>query len=114
CTPPYPYTSANPLTSLPFSESEVLRFAKLSVDANCVPTALQVFYNDEHAVALGVRQVKVKGPGTATTTTDYPVSPLSSNPGSAMPPQVGSTISSGDQAGTDVSGRPLFPALFIT
>jgi hypothetical protein len=27
---------------------------------------------------------------------------------------VGSTIASGDQSGTDVSGRPLFPALFVT
>jgi hypothetical protein len=27
---------------------------------------------------------------------------------------VGSTIQTGDQAGTDVSGRPLYPALFIT
>ena len=27
---------------------------------------------------------------------------------------VGSTIASGDQAGTDVSGRPMFPAMFVT
>ena len=113
CVPPYPFTSTNPLTSIPFNESEVLRAARLAVDPNCAPTSLQVFYNDEHAISLGVRQVQVKT-GTVTTTTNYPISSLLTNPGSAMPPLVGSTILSGDQAGTDTSGRPLFPALFIT
>ena len=108
--------SANPLTNIPFNESEVLRASRLSVDANCVPTALQVFYNDEHALTLGVRQVNVKT-AAGTTTTNYAVSPLTTNPGSAMPPLVGSTITCAtdfDQAGVDVSGRPMFPALFIT
>jgi hypothetical protein len=105
--------SSNPLTNIDFNESEVLRASRLSVDANCVPTMLQVFYNDEHALSLGVRQVQVKT-ASGTTTTDYAVSPLTTNPGSAIPPLVGSTIPSGDQAGADVSGRPLYPALFIT
>jgi hypothetical protein len=113
CTPPYPFVSANPLTNIPFNESEVLRASRLSVDDNCVPTMLQVFYNDEHALTLGVRQVNVKT-AAGTTTTNYAVSPLTTNPGSAIPPLVGSTIPSGDQAGTDVSGRPLYPALFLT
>ncbi len=33
---------------------------------------------------------------------------------SVTSPQVGSQVQSGDQAGVDTSGRPMFPALFIT
>jgi uncharacterized repeat protein (TIGR01451 family) len=42
------------------------------------------------------------------------ITALSGNPGSALNPLVGSTVLTGDQAGTDVSDRPLYPALFIT
>ena len=51
---------------------------------------------------------------SGTTTTDYPVTPLTSNPGGAVRPMVGTTALTGDQAGTDQVGRPIFPALFIT
>ena len=44
-----------------------------------------MFYNDEHALTLGVRQVAVKT-SSGTTTTDYPVTPLATNPGSADRP----------------------------
>jgi hypothetical protein len=64
-------------------------------------------------LTLGVRQVVVKTK-SGTTTTDYPLAPLSSNPGSAIGPAVGSTPTSGDQAGNDPLGRPIYPALFIT
>jgi hypothetical protein len=112
CTPPYPFRSSNPLTSLDFSESDVLRTAVVSVVTGCIPDTIQVFYSDEHALLLGIRQVQVNGPGGGTT--DYPVTPLSSNPGSALNPQVGSMLTTGDQAGADLSGRPIYPALFIT
>jgi len=86
----------------------------------CTPLTVQVFYSDEHALTLGIRQVQVKqscNGSTSTTTTNYPVTPMAS-PGptaqSANNPQAGSQIQSGDQAGTDLSGRPMFPALFIT
>jgi hypothetical protein len=42
------------------------------------------------------------------------MAPLASNPGSANNPAVGSTILTGDQSGTDLAGRPMYPALFIT
>lgn len=138
CTPPYPFVSSNPLTSIPFNESEVLRTGIVSVVMGCIPNQIQIFYNDEHALMLGVREVIVRSPGVATgtkgkpkptkpgktpkpgnitgvsITNQYAVTPLTTIPGSAINPQVGSTASSGDQAGTDVSGRPLFPALFVT
>ncbi len=91
----------------------MLRAATVTVVNDCFPSQVEIFYNDEHALTLGVRQVQVKTT-SGTTTTNYPISALSTDPCSAMNPQVGSTVASGDQAGTDVSGRPMFPALFIT
>jgi hypothetical protein len=113
CTPPYPYASSNPRTNIVFNESEVLRAAKISVVTDCIPNQIQVFYNDEHALTLGVSQVDVIT-ASGKTSTPYDIAPLTTNPGSASNPKVGSTASSGDQAGTDVSDRPMFPALFIT
>jgi hypothetical protein len=92
----------------------VLRAATVSVGSGCFPGTIQLFYNDEHALTLGVRQVKVKTSSGTLPPTDYPISTMVTDPDSAINPQVGSTIDSGDQAGTDVSGRPMFPALFIT
>ena len=37
-----------------------------------------------------------------------------SNPAKATNPSVGTTNLTGDQAGTDLSNRPMWPALFIT
>ena len=68
---------------------------------------------DPHALALGVGTVIIKT-STGSTTTNYPIAAMTSNPGAAFNPDVGSTATSGDQAGTDVSGRPMAPSLFIT
>ncbi|MGZ5528065.1 MAG: hypothetical protein ACXWJB_05280, partial [Limisphaerales bacterium] len=113
CTPPYPFSSTNPLTSIAFNESEVLRTAKVSVVSGCMPGTIQIFYNDEHAMSRGISQITVKTK-TGTTVSNYTVSPLPSNPGAATNPAVGSQITSGNFAGTDTSGRPLFPSLFVT
>ncbi|HXU04565.1 MAG TPA: hypothetical protein VN903_26565, partial [Polyangia bacterium] len=110
----YPYASTNPLTSTVFNENEVLRAIR---PAGSWPNGIvQMFYNDEHALTLGVRQVAVKtGAGaTGTMTTDYPVTPLAVNPSSALNPNVGTTALAGDQSGLDASLRPMWPALFIT
>lgn len=111
CAVQYPYPSSNPRTSLAFSESEVLR--GFSTNLVSINDTIKVWYNDEHALVLGMRQIAVKT-GSGWTTNNYAVSPLTSNPGSVNHPAVGSTIPAGDQSGTDVSGRPIFPALFIT
>jgi hypothetical protein len=105
----YPYASSNPLTSVAFNESTVLKAANFDT-ANGY---FDVWYSDEHALALGVGTVVVKT-ASGTTTTNYPIAPLTSNPGAAVNPAVGTTATSGDQAGTDVSGRPMAPSLFIT
>jgi hypothetical protein len=105
----YPYPSSNPLTSVAFNESTVLKGAKLDLTNG----AFELWYSDEHALALGVGTVNVKT-AAGTTTTSYPIAALTSNPGSAVNPAIGTTATTGDQAGTDVSGRPMAPSLFIT
>src|SRR5205814_4536901 len=72
-----------------------------------------MFYNDEHALTLGVRSVVVKS-AAGTTTTDYPVSPLAASPGSVTNPQTGPNLLTGDQSGLDASLRPMWPVLFVT
>lgn len=82
----------------------------MSTDANCNPMTLEMFYNDEHAMTLGVRQIQVKT-SSGTTTTNYPVSMMVTDPDSAIPPMTGATEA---QGGTDVSGRPMYPVLYVT
>jgi hypothetical protein len=91
----------------------VLRAFRVTVVGGCNPTQIQLFYNDEHALTLGVRQVNVITT-SGITTTNYPFSFMTANPDSANNPGVGSQIQSGDQAGVDTSGRPMFPAIFVT
>jgi hypothetical protein len=132
CTAPYPFVSNNPQTNVAFNESTVMRGFRISTSTDgCTPKSIQVFYNDEHALTLGVRQVSTKV-GKNTTATTYEVSDLSTganptatptpggpkppknppaNPGSATNPDVGASVAEG---GTDTAGRPMFPALFIT
>src|SRR5581483_5734130 len=53
----YPY-SGTPLTGTVFNEVEVLRAIQ---PAGAIPMAIvRLFYNDEHALTLGVRNVTVK------------------------------------------------------
>jgi hypothetical protein len=105
----YPYPSSNPLTSVAFNESTVLKAAYLDTTNG----TFDVWYSDEHALALGIRQVNVKT-ASGTTTTNYQLSALTTDPGSVSNPAVGTTAASGDQAGNDTSGRPMAPVLYIT
>jgi hypothetical protein len=106
----YPFTSGNPLTSVAFNESDVLTAAALNTNNN----TFEVWYTDEHALTLGVNQVTVIAANGTPTTTNYPVTALNGDPGYAANPAVGTTATPGDQAGTDPSGRPLAPSLYIT
>ena len=107
----YPTTGGTALASVVFNESEVLRAIQ---PAGGWPNGVvRLFYNDEHALTLGVRSVVVKS-ASGTTTTDYPVSALTTNPGTATNPQVGTTMLSGNQSGLDASLRPMWPVLYIT
>lgn len=108
----YPSTSSSRLTSTTFNENEVLRAIR---PAGSWPNGVvQLFYNDEHAMTLGVREVVVKSASGMSTTTDYPITALTTDPGSATSPQTGTTMLVGDQSGLDSSLRPMWPSLFIT
>jgi hypothetical protein len=107
----YPYASSNPLTSTVFNESEVLRAIQPS--GSWPSGVVSLFYNDEHAMTLGVRSVVVKS-ASGTTTTDYPVSALAASPSTVTSPQTGTNLLTGDQSGLDASLRPMWPVLFIT
>lgn len=103
----YPYASDNPLTSIEFNESEVLRAI---VPSGGAPIAsVRLYYNDEHALTLGVRSVI-----TGSSTRNFPVSELTDNPGTVRSPRTGTNDLEGDFAGTDPVGRPMWPALFVT
>lgn len=107
----YPFPSSNPRTSVAFNESTVVKAAAMDL----VKGTFQVWYSDEHALALGVRQVNVKT-ASGTTTTNYPITTMAPNvnPDVALNAKVGTTATSGNQAGTDLSNRPIAPSLFIT
>ena len=107
----YPYASSRPLTSVVFNESDVLR--AIVASGGWPMATVSLFYDDEHALTLGVRNTVVKG-ASGTTTTDYPVSALPSVPGSVTSPATGTNVLAGDQSGLDTSLRPMWPALFIT
>ena len=117
CLVAYPDNSNLPRSAVVFNESEVLRYAEPGPSTCGTATSeIRMWYNDEHAMTLGVRSVVVKT-SSGSTTTNYPITPTSSTPGCVSNPLVGSTIASGDQSGNDVAaggGRPLMPALFIT
>jgi hypothetical protein len=106
----YP-TGTTGLASVMFSESTVLEAV---VPTGGEPTAtIALFYNDEHAMTLGVRQVVSKG-ATGTTMMDFPISAMPSDPGTVSSPMLGTTMITGDNSGLDPSLRPMWPALFIT
>jgi hypothetical protein len=120
CVLPYPYVDINyPRTSVTFNESEILRAIEPGANAVCgvTPTAIKVWYNDEHPIVLGVRQVIVKTK-SGTTTTNYPVSAYSGIASSVNNPATGAVgDNTSDFSGNDVAaagGRPLRPVLYIS
>jgi hypothetical protein len=123
CSLGYPVVSGNPATNVDFNESDVLVAYSPQNSTSAAPgLTVSAFYDDEHAMTLGVRRVIVKS-AAGTATTDYPVSPLPASPSQFFNPSIGATALTGDQAGTDTSScpgvpyvcaRPLYPALFVT
>jgi hypothetical protein len=110
-------------TQVAFNESGVLVAFSPTTTVQVGPgLTVNVWYSDEHAMTLGVRQIVVKS-SAGTTTTDYPLSAQNGNPGFLLNPQVGATALTGAQAGVDTStcsgtadacSRPMWPALFLT
>ena len=103
----YPYSSSNALTNVAFNESSVL--AAIVPSGGYPFASIQLFYTDEHAMTLGVGETVING-----VSTKYTVSPLPGSPGVVDNPKTGTNQITGQQAGVDLSGRPMWPALFIT
>jgi hypothetical protein len=103
----YPFASSNALTDILFNESTVL--AAIVPSGGYPFASIQLFYNDEHAMTLGVHKTVING-----VSTDFPVSPLTKSPDIVNTPQTGTNLIVGQQAGVDPVGRPMWPALFIT
>lgn len=121
CTLGYPYASSNSRTILAFNENEVLRTFTPAIAYQS--DQIRVWYSDEHAMTLGVRQVftpAVKAtaatrntPATkasAASTVNYAVSLLTSNPSVVDGPDIGTT----GTYGVDGYGRPIAPVMYIT
>src|SRR5439155_1379076 len=71
CAIMYPFASSDPRTSVVFNESEVLRTFSPTGAVTATPgLTIKLWYNDEHALTLGVRRVSVKTK-TGTAVTDY-------------------------------------------
>jgi hypothetical protein len=104
CVLGYPDGSNGTLSQTVFNESEVLR-ALRPTGTTGPGQMIQAFYNDEHALTLGISKVG---------TTPYPVTTSPWPPACVDHPSVGTTALTGAQAGTDLAGRPMWPALFIT
>jgi hypothetical protein len=103
----YPFASANALTGILFNEISVLAAV---VPSGGYPFAsVQLFYNDEHAMTLGVHEAVING-----VSTSFPVSLLTMSPDNVTAPETGTNLITGQLAGVDPVGRPMWPALFIT
>ena len=103
----YPFASSNPLTDILFNESTVL--AAIVPSGGYPLATVQLFYNDEHAMTLGVREAVING-----VSQTFPVSPLTASPDIVNTPDTGTNLITGQLAGVDPVGRPMWPALFIT
>lgn len=103
----YPFASSNPLTDILFNESTVL--AAIVPSGGYPLASVQLFYNDEHAMTLGVREAVIDG-----VSQTFPVSALTASPDIATMPETGTNLITGQLAGVDPVGRPMWPALFIT
>src|SRR5206468_2059466 len=96
CTLAYPDNSNLPRSGVLFNESEVLR-ASSPGNNSCATTgsSIKLWYNDEHALTLGVRRAIVKN-SSGTTTTDFAITPSPAGPACVSNPLVGTTALSGD------------------
>ena len=101
CTLGYPDSSHNPRSSVVFNESTVLR--GFSIVGTAGAPGVAAWYSDEHALLLGIE------PPNVTDMTEAPsIQDAATKTAKAHDPQVGSLTAA------DPSGRPFFPAAFVT
>jgi hypothetical protein len=118
CVLGYPDNSNLPRSKTVFNESQVLRAYGRT------PGEVRLWYNDEHALLLGIRQVYLDLPKPTTDIwVDHSVAQMVGNPssaigspGSSQPQYVltGLEMLTGDGGAVDPFGRPVYPAVFVT
>ncbi len=117
CALGYPNSDNLPRSAVDFNESEVLRaFDPGEMQCGVGGGTIKLWYNDEHALTLGVRRVIVKS-ASGTTLKDFEVTGTPGAPACVDHPKVGTTDETGDFSGNDVAaggGRPLWPVLYLT
>src|SRR5207247_4082329 len=84
CVLRYPFASSEPRTAVLFGTSQMVRAFQPGVAGG--GERLKVFYNDDHALPVGVRRVIAKTPRRAHVQ-GYPVSPRSGHRGGPTTPQ---------------------------
>src|SRR5437868_7720905 len=73
CALGYPDNSNLPRSAVVFNENDILRaIDPPSTHCGLTPTSIKLWYNDEHAMTLGIRRVNVKT-ASGTVSTDYPI-----------------------------------------
>jgi hypothetical protein len=117
CVMTYPDNSNLPRSGAVFNENEVL-VATEPGSSTCgeLPDYIRLWYSDEHALTLGVRQVIVKEK-TGTTIKNFDITPGTSVAAVASDVKIGADDQSGDWTGNDVAvdgGRPLYPCIYVT
>jgi len=112
---PYPFSSSNALTISSLTKAKCLRRSPCRSLMIATDPEFRVWYNDEHALTAGHPECNRQAT-SGFVTNSYPITTMRSpsQPDGAVDPLVGSTVPGGDQGGTDLAGRPIFPALFIT
>ena len=119
CALGYPDNSNLPKSAVTFSENEVLRAMEPSPN-NCgilEGGTIKLWYNDEHAMTLGVRSVVIKRANGTSYTTNYPITAYGGTPTCSSSLLFGTTATTGGQNGNDVAaggGRPMRPVLYLT
>jgi len=118
CSFGYPDASNMPRSGQAFHESSILKAVVPGRDGCPIPDArLRLWYNDETALALGIRRVVVYTSATDSTVTDYNVTPSPAAAACVTGLEFGATAQSGLQTGNDTAvdgGRPMWPVLYLT
>ena len=81
CTLQYPYQSSTPATNVAFNESRIMAAfsAENDIDPNLGLT-INIWYGDEKSMTLGVSSITVVDSSGHSTTTNYTLSGLPSDP----------------------------------
>ncbi len=103
------YPSGTGKTATTFNESTVLRAFSL-IGNNPSNAHVQLFYNDEHTMVLGL------GAGLTPFTGEYnkPATTVATLEAGDYGNGAGEVLNVGDRTQKDPAGRPLYPALFVT